>query len=122
MPAKPQIFVKEVVDQLLRKNFQNLFDYFAAQNQLQDFQFKELVFTGAVTNQNVPHGLSFIPQDIIVTKKVGAGAVTFQHGLFTTTNMVISTTGACRLRFFYGTYWNFTSSVQGATSDAQTIT
>ena len=122
MAAKPTLFISQIADQLSQKNFQNLQDYFLAQNQLQDFAFKELVFTGAVTNQAVPHSLGYTPKDVLVTHKSGVGAATFQWGQFTPTNMYISTSGACRLRFFYGTYWNFTSNVNDATADAQTIT
>ena len=113
----PQIFVKEVQDILLRKNFQNLSDYFTKQNQFLNFAFQELVFTGAVTSQAIPHSLGVIPQDIIVTKITGAGTATFLHGSFTSTNMYISTSGACRIRFFYGTYFNFQSSVNNQTTD-----
>lgn len=115
--VKPQLAVAQVQDQYIRKNFEALRDYFNTQNQFQDFQFQELVFSGAVTNQQVAHTLGVIPQDIILTKITGPGTVTFNHGSFTNQYLSISTTGACRVRFFFGSYLGFQSSVQNAASD-----
>lgn len=118
--TNPQIYVAQISDQYIRKNFQNLSDYFNSQNQLYNFVFVEIVFSGAVTSQVVPHSLGVIPQDIILTKITGVGSATFLHGSFTKTNMYITTTGACRVRFFYGNYFNFTSSVNNQASDSTT--
>ena len=113
----PQILIKEIQDIYMRTNMQNLSSYFQAQNQLLNFKFFEIVYTQAVTNIKVPHGLKFVPQDIIMTKISGVGTVQFNTGLFDSTNMNITTTGACRLRFYIGTYWNFTSSVVPSPTD-----
>lgn len=116
--TSPSLFVKEIIDQVLRKNFQLLSDYFSSQNQLLNFNFQELNFSGAVTNQQVPHSLGIVPQDIIVTKVTGGGKITFNHGLFTAQNMYVTVDGACRVRFFFGTYWNYTSKVNNQVSDS----
>lgn len=113
----PFLLVKEIQDTYLRKNFQNLSDYFQAQNQLLNFLFFEIVFTQAQSNKKLTHGLGFVPQDLIVTQKTGSGSVTFNNGLFTDTDLNISASGPCRIRFFVGTYWNFNSSVQNAPTD-----
>lgn len=114
----PQLQVNGITDIILRKNFQNLYNYFQAQNQLLNFQFLELNFTAAVTAQPIAHNLGVIPQDIIVTKNTGSGTATFLHGKFTTTQMFITTTGPCRVRFFYGTYFNFQSQVNNLSTDS----
>lgn len=116
----PDLFIQEIVDIYARKNFQLLKDYFDAQNQLLNFDFKELVFTAATTNFQVAHSQNTIPQDIIITKLTGAGTVTFLHGKFDTTNMYLNTSGACRVRFFYGTYFNFQSKVSNEPTDSTT--
>ena len=117
--SKPTLAVKEVSDIVIRKNFQNLVAYFGAQNQMQDFGFQELVITSAVTNQAIAHGLGVIPQDIIVTRLTGPGTIVFNYGKFTANNIFITTTGACRVRFFYGVYWAFQSSVPNNSTDTQ---
>ena len=118
-PVTPSLQINPFTDVYLRSNFQNLQTYFANQNQLLGFKFFELVFTSAVTNYTQAHGLSVIPQDIIVTKITGSGTVTFNTGLFTSTNLSITTTGACRVRFFAGTYWNYNSSAATSSTDYQ---
>lgn len=115
--ANPQIFTREITDIFIRNNFQNLADYFFKQNQLLNFKFVELVFTQATANFLYPHGLGYVPQDIIVTKIVGAGIVQFNHGLFDNVNVNITVTGACRIRFYLGSYWNYQSSAVPSSSD-----
>lgn len=104
--VSPILETKQVQDQYIRKNFVNLQQYFQSQNQLLNFQFFDIVFSAAVTNQKVQHGLSYIPRDIIMLAVTGSGLVTFNLGIFDSTNMNITTTGACHVRFFAGTYWN----------------
>lgn len=116
--TNPSILINEISDIYSQTNFKNLSDYFQNQNQLLGFRFFEIVFTSAQTNYTQAHGLGVIPQDIIVTKITGGGTVQFNHGLFTSTNLSITTTGPCRVRFFAGTYWNFSSSAQSTASDA----
>lgn len=119
--VSPVLFIKEIADQLIRKNFQNLSDYFAAENQLLGFQFAELIFTAAVTNQAMPHSLGLVPLDVIVTRVTGPGTVTFNYGAFTDKNLYLSTSDACRVRFLYGTYWNETPQANNQPTDEQTF-
>lgn len=104
--ANPFLLVKEIKDQYLRKNFQNLSDYFSQQNQLLDFAFFDRSFTEAQENVKIAHGLTYIPQDIICTQVTGAGRVTFNYGQFDKTNLDLSVSDACRVRFFAGAYRN----------------
>lgn len=113
----PQLAIKEIQDIIVRTNFQSLADYFRIQNQFLNFKFTELNISSAVTAQPIPHTLGVIPQDIVVAKITGAGTATFLHGMFSNKYMYISTTGACRIRFFYGTYYNYTSGVNNLSTD-----
>lgn len=118
--TQPKILTAEITDIYLRRNFQNLTDFFGSQNQLLNFKFFELVFTAATKNYTAAHGLGTAPKDVIVTAVVGAGAVTFNHGLADNTNMNLTVTGACRIRFFIGTYWNFLGSATPTQTDSTT--
>lgn len=118
----PNINVKEISDQYIRKNFQNLSSYFSTQNQLLNFKFYEIVFTAATANYNLVHGLGVIPQDVIMMNCVGSGTVSFNFGLSTATNLNITTTGAMRIRFMVGTYWNWQTTYQFKKTDQMTFT
>ena len=117
----PFLLITEISDIRLRQNFKNLQAYFIANNQMLGFVFFEQVFTAAKANFTLAHGLKSVPLDVIVTQVTGAGQVTFNFGLFDATNINMTVTGACRVRFFVGTYYNFTSSVVANKSDAWTV-
>lgn len=119
--VRPQLAVKEIKDVIIRKNFQNLQDYFMAENQLMGFQFFDVTFTKAQTNFILKHGLSYTPQDVVVLQCVGAGQVSFNVGIFSTSSLNITTTGACRVRFLVGSYWNQQGSVANAKTDVATF-
>lgn len=105
MISLPDFFLKELEDEYTRENFKNLilfmqkFPFFRG-----EWIFLTKTFTGAVTNLNIPHGLGFKPTDVLQTSKTGAGSITFNYDKFTTTNINITTTGACVVRFFLGAY------------------
>jgi hypothetical protein len=117
----PNLLIKEVSDVYLRRNFQNLSDYFQANNQLLGFQFFEYNFTKAQANVLIGHSLPSIPLDIITTQITGPGQVTFNYGLFDKSNLNLSSSDAARVRFFAGTYYNFQSSVQTNSTDLWTL-
>jgi hypothetical protein len=107
--TKPQLTEDKIQDIYVRKNFKNLNDYFSTQNQLYDFKFFDIEFFRASDNQKVEHGLGYVPQDVIVTKITGDGIVSFNHGLFDSKYINLSSTGAARIRFFVGSYWQSTN-------------
>jgi len=119
--ANPQLNVKEFQDLYLRKNFENLVDYFKNQNQLLNFRFLELNFTKAVKNQKVSHGLGVIPLDAIPTRISGSGTFQINWGLCDSQNLDVTATGACRVRLFIGSYWNFISQVNNNVDDLQQL-
>jgi len=119
----PQLYTKEIQDLYIRKNFQALATYFAAQNQFVGFNFFEISVTSAVTTAaTLAHGLSFLPKDLVVTQVTGPGEIEFLFGSFTTTTISYTTTGACRVRFYVGTYFADTSTVQAQSTDTQSLT
>lgn len=100
------LLVKETDDPVVRENMKRI------QKELTETQiilkgqwkFFELTFTGAVTNYKYPHFLNFVPKDIIQTSKTGAGSITWNYTLFDFNNLDITTTGACVVRAFVGSY------------------
>lgn len=117
----PSISVKEVTDVYVQKNFRALQDYFSSQNQLLNFNFIEFVFTAAVANQKITHGLTIIPQDVIVTRVTGTGVATLNWASFDSTNIDVTVTGPCRIRFFVGSYWNQQTSQGNSSTDVQQL-
>lgn len=117
----PKLYIQQITDLYTRTNFQNLQSYFAVQNQLYGFNFFEINATQAVTNQTLNHNLGFTPKDILTTLITGAGSLSWNVSLFNQTSLSYSTTGACRVRFFVGTYWKDTSTTQPLSTDVWTI-
>lgn len=118
--SKPDLNTMDIKDPVIRRNFQNLLDYFQNQNQLQDFQFLEVNLTEATANKKFNHSLKIIPKDVFVTRVTGVGSVTFNFSLFSETQLDISSTGACRVRFFYGTKLAQVSDANVLTPESQT--
>lgn len=102
---KFRLFVNEIEDPYVKENFERLTRFVNDQSFLRgEWQFFEITFTGAVTNYKHKHNLGFVPKDILQTSKTGAGAITFNYTSFDSTNIDITTTGACVVRFFVGSY------------------
>lgn len=104
MPKGPFLFLQQISDRILQRNFVALQEYLRLQSLLEDFKFYEIIFDSAQTNFRYKHGLSFIPKDLIVTRIVGEGNVTFNFDDFTTDELDMTTDGACEIRFFAGVY------------------
>lgn len=118
---KPALNVKEISDQYVRKNFQNLAEYFATENQLQGFKFFEVVFSEETDTFTLNHNLGAVPQDIIMLNCVGDGDLVVNFGVATTKTITMSSSGAVRARFFLGTYWNYKSTYNFTKTDAMTF-
>lgn len=102
MADSPKLYVQQITDIYVRKNFQALQDYFAAQNQLLDFKFVELDFTAATSKQKIQHGLAVIPRDLVRLEVTGPGILQFHKGLFDKTYLIISSTDAVHARLLVG--------------------
>lgn len=97
--------VNRIEDEYVRENFERLSNFLLNDGLLRgEWKFFTITFTAAVTNLKYPHHLGFLPKDILQTSKTGAGSITFNYDLFTATNLDITTTGACVVRFFAGSY------------------
>jgi hypothetical protein len=105
MISLPEFILKDIDDEFIRENFKRLtlflqkFPFFRG-----EWVFIEKTFTAAATNLNIAHGLGFKPTDIILTSTIGAGAVTFNYSSFTDTNINVTVTNSCVIRFFVGAY------------------
>lgn len=117
----PPLIVKELQDIYVRKNFEQLRKYFNEQNQLFGFKYFEVVFSAAQTNYRQGHGLPTNPQDIIVTNITGDAQITFNKGLFSNSEFDMTVTGACKVCFFLGTYWNRENPPTPNPKDTQTF-
>lgn len=120
-PISPYLAIQQIQDIYIRDNFKALLSYFSTQNQLLDFKFFEQVFDGEADEVQIAHALGYIPKDILVTRITGDGVVTFNYSKFTTTTLSLSATGACRVRFFAGTYWNDVSVETAGSADAASV-
>lgn len=106
----PTILIKEITDQYVRKNFQNIADYFSKQNQLLNFKFFEISTSAEVDSATLAHGLGILPKDIIVLFVSGAGQITFDLDNSDSQNLAYSTTDAVYCRIMVGSYWGNQSS------------
>lgn len=101
----PEFIVKNIKDVYIRENFKRLNLFFQNTPFLKaGFTFFELSFKTAVTNEQVLHGLGFLPLDVIQTSVKGGSTITFNFDKFTDKYLDITTTGACTVRCFIGTY------------------
>ncbi len=102
---KLSLRIEEIGDAAARENFQRLEEAFKSLTFLKGkFRFVEISFLSAVTNFKFPHGLGFVPKDVLPTSITGAGAITWNYSLFDRTNLDITTTGACVVRAYVGSY------------------
>lgn len=100
-----ELILKDIEDEYVRENFKRLSVFLASFPFFRgEWKFFELTFNGSVTNLKIPHGLTFTPKDVILTSSVGAGVVTFNYSLFNKNTIDISTSGACTIRCFIGSY------------------
>jgi len=98
------LLVREIAEVYVQKNFKLLQEYHDAQGQLDGFKFLEFSLTDATNSKKIPHGLGFVPRDIVRTRLTGQGKLTFHYSEFTREHIVVSSTGAARFRGFAGTY------------------
>lgn len=103
MPMLRDLLTDSIKDPMVKQALKWVQDYLNQNNFLKaDMTFFELEFSQAETALKIPHGLAFTPIDVIQTYVAGAGAVTYLYNQFDGTNLVITTTGACKVRFLAG--------------------
>lgn len=100
-----ELQLDSIEDKNTRENLQRILDWARFPTpQRGDWKFLEITFGKAVANFKFPHGLGFNPKDVIQTRLTGAGSLTFNYTLFDKVNLDITTTGACVVRAFVGSY------------------
>lgn len=105
MISLPDLILKDITDKYIRENFFRLQKFFIKFPLYRtELVFFERNFLSAVTSQTVAHGLGFKPTDIIQTSLIGPGTLTWEYDKFDAINLVVTTTGACKVRAFIGAY------------------
>lgn len=101
-----KLLVLETTDEIARENMKRLQKELTEDQLILKGQWKffTFTFTAAISNFKYPHKLNFVPHDIIQTSLYGAGALTWNYTSFDRTNLDITTTGACVVRAFVGSY------------------
>lgn len=105
---RPEFAISEILDQYIRRNFERLRDFLAAETPLLNFKPYEASFTATGTFK-VKHTLGFQPRDIIQTSLTGHGAVQYNYSNFTATELDLTVTGTVsssnptKVRFLVGT-------------------
>ena len=70
-----------------------------------NFRFYAVTLDSAVTDYEVKHGQKSAPIDVILlSNSSSAVTVTFKYEKFTDEGIILSTSGACRIRFLAGKY------------------
>jgi hypothetical protein len=99
-----QPLLEQIKDDAVKESLQWVVDFISQAALLQpEFKFFDLEFNKAETAVRIPHAMGFTPIDVLVTYTTG-GTVTFLYERFTSRDLVITTSGACRVRFFAGKY------------------
>lgn len=104
-PTVPELIVKNVEDRWIRENFVRIQAFYSSFPLFRgDWKFFDLSFPAAVSQKEIQHGLDFVPTDILQTRLIGPGVLTWEYELFDRTKLVVTTTGACSVRAFIGAY------------------
>jgi hypothetical protein len=99
------LILKDIEDQYVRENFTRLLKFFNLQDLLNgEFKFFDVEILEANTIFSLPHGLKFIPVDIIVVSIFGDYNFYFRHSDFTKEDIKILVSGPVRIRFFAGSF------------------
>ncbi len=97
------LLIKDIKDPLVRENFYRLSQFIQAQPLLlSNFTFFNINIPAAATKFPIPHGLSFVPSDIIDLGATGNQNYEFLTQEFDQTNIYVTTSGPAQLSFFAG--------------------
>ena len=98
-----RLLLKEIVYKYVRKNCEFIQRVVDSQPiLLAEFNYYQFTFTEAGTNLRIPHGLGFLPTDVIQSRKTGSGNVTWNYELFDSTYLDVTVDGACSVSAFIG--------------------
>lgn len=100
-----KLIQRNTQDPVAQENFNRLENFINNEAILRTgFEFASIRIGSAVTNFRYRHNLGFLVKDVIVTSVIGPGAVTFNYDKFDSQFLDITTTGACVIRAFLGSY------------------
>ncbi len=100
-----ELLVDETLAEESQENFDRIRQYLSEDLFTKfDGSLFEHEFVSAVTNFKLPHFLGFLPRDLIVTSKIGAGIITFNYDKFSIADLDITTTGPVTVRFVAGSF------------------
>lgn len=100
----PQLFTSQIQDTYARENFRKITDFFRLIVLFSNFKQFETTFDAAQAHVKFQHNLGFTPKDILLTSKTGAGTVQFNQELSDDTQIDLTVTGACTVRFIAGAF------------------
>lgn len=102
---KLDLLNKEIQDEYVRENFERIKAKLEAEQILGGFfTFFEVELTQLGPKVPIKHNLSFVPRDIIILSVEGNHNVFFRYEEFDQTNLYVSLTNPCRIRFLAGNY------------------
>ena len=98
-----ELLIPEILDDKIRENFQRIENTHKSNPVLSGrLELREYTFLAAVTRKLIPHGLDFLPQDVLLARITGAGTLTIHYDKIDRTNLELSTTGPCVVRLILG--------------------
>ena len=105
--------LKSTTEDVLRTNFERLFNYLKEENQMRGFKHFSIRFAKEETELNIPHGLPYKPLDLVQTAKQGDATITWNHDRFDATNINVTVADGVTalaennptiVRFYVGTH------------------
>lgn len=101
--SKIELILKDITDVYVREDFFRIQNYFNNSSFFDgDFSFFEIEIPSANSSFSAKHGLSFIPQDVIILSVIGNHNFGFIYDLFDKDRIYISSSGPCVVRFLLG--------------------
>lgn len=101
--SRLNLILKDIDDIYVRENFKRLIDYLNDSVFFEgDFDFYEIDISQPAELLPIPHGLKFIPADIIFLNVTGDHNVFFNYENFDRDNIYVTAAGPCIIRFLAG--------------------
>ncbi len=97
-------FIDQLTDPNARENFVKLQDFLDREALFTGFRHFEVTLPSAELHHRFVHNLGFSPKDILLTSTQGVGVVTFNQDLTSSSELDLTVTGACVVRFIAGTF------------------
>jgi hypothetical protein len=99
------LLIAEIADRYVQENFNRLKNFFQNQPFLKgQWRFIEIDLDNGVTNFKYKHNLGFIPKDVILTSITPSVSVVWNYDSFDREFIDFTTSGACVIRAFIGSY------------------